>query len=37
MDKVIGKLQENTFILQQNEELKEFKKLINGISKSLKL
>ncbi|MGC4036525.1 MAG: DUF4954 family protein [Chitinophagaceae bacterium] len=37
MNTVIGKLDENSFILQQNEELKTFKRTVNKIGKSLDL
>jgi hypothetical protein len=37
MDKVIGKLKDNTFIIQQREELKQFKKQVAGIVKSFGL
>jgi hypothetical protein len=37
MEKVIGKLDENSFINQQQEELAEMKKLIQAISKSFAL
>ncbi|MEJ0105785.1 MAG: DUF4954 family protein [Bacteroidota bacterium] len=37
MDKVLGKLDENSFILQQKEELKQFKKDIAGISRDFHL
>lgn len=37
MDNVLGKLEENTFIFQQKEELKQFKKDIARISKDLHL
>ena len=31
MEKVIGKLKDNSFILQQQEELKEYKKQMTGL------
>jgi hypothetical protein len=37
MDKVIGKLKDNSFILHQQEELKQFKKQAAGILKRFKL
>jgi hypothetical protein len=37
MEKVIGKLEDNSFINQQVDELKQFKKTIAGISKTFKL
>jgi Domain of unknown function (DUF4954) len=37
MEKVLGKLKDNTFINQQQEELKQFKKQVAGIVKSFEL
>jgi hypothetical protein len=37
MEKVIGRLKDNAFISQQQEELKQFKKQVAGIVKSFKL
>ena len=37
MEKVIGKLDDNSFILQQEEELKEFRKLVNEIMERFEL
>ncbi|MES1216681.1 MAG: DUF4954 domain-containing protein, partial [Bacteroidota bacterium] len=37
MDKVLGKLEENSFINMQNEELKKFRKKINALIKSFGL
>jgi hypothetical protein len=37
MDKVLGKLDENSFIQQELEGLKEFKSKVNGLVKSFKL
>jgi hypothetical protein len=37
MDKVWGKLEENSFIALQQKELKDFKKRVNGLIKTLSL
>ncbi len=37
MEKVIGKLADNSFIQQQEEELKEFRKLVNEITERFQL
>ncbi len=36
MNEVVGKLEDNSFILEQNEELKTFKKMIALVKKKLK-
>jgi len=37
MNKVIGRLDENAFIIQQNKELRKFKRTVSGIIKDFKL
>ena len=37
MEKVVGKLSDNSFIKQQEKELKEFQKLVNEIEKRFQL
>ena len=37
MDKVWGKLEDNSFIAMQQTELKDFKKKVSGLIRSLKL
>ena len=37
MNKVLGKLDENSFIKQQREEFQQFKKQVNGLVRLFKL
>jgi len=37
MDKVLGKLDENSFIKQQEDEFRQFKKQVNALVRSFKL